>query len=48
MSITKETLVEVYKYDSIIRQIVKDITTIYKNESEGEFYLPEDINEEDY
>ena len=48
MSITKETLVEGYKYDSIIRQIVKDITTIYKNESEGEFYLPEDINDEDY
>lgn len=48
MNLTKKTIVEVYNYDSIIRQIVKDITTIYKNESEGEFYLPEDINDEDY
>jgi hypothetical protein len=48
MSFTKKTLVEGYNYDSIIRQIVKDITTIYKNESEGEFYLPEDINNENY
>jgi hypothetical protein len=48
MGLSKKTLVEGYKYDSIIRQIVKDITTIYKSESEGEFYLPEDINDEDY
>lgn len=39
---------ESYKYDSIIRQIVRDITTIYKTEDEGEFYLPEDVNEEEY
>jgi hypothetical protein len=48
MNLTKKTIVEGYNYDSIIRQIVKDIITIYKNQSEGEFYLPEDINDEDY
>lgn len=45
--ITKNILLESYKYDSLIRQIVKDIVTIYKNEGEGEYYLPEDVGNED-
>lgn len=48
LKLNKGTLMESYKYDSIIRQIVRDITTIYKSEDEGEFYLPEDVNEEEY
>lgn len=48
IELSKGILMESYKYDSIIRQIVRDITTIYKTEDEGEFYLPEDVNEEEY
>lgn len=32
------------KYDSIIRQIVRDIITIFKTNKTGEFGLPEDLN----
>ena len=31
-----------------IRTIVKDIISIFKNNDEGEFYLPEDINDEEF
>jgi hypothetical protein len=48
MEYKKKLIVERTRNYQLIRQIVKDITTIYKNESEGEFYLPEDINDEDY
>lgn len=48
MTISKKILLESYNYDSMIRQIVKDIVTIYKREEDGEFYLPEDINDEEY
>ena len=41
MTISKKILLESYNYDSMIRQIVKDIVTIYKREEDGEFYLPE-------
>lgn len=40
-----DLLNENYKYDSIIRKIVGDIISIYKKELDGEFYLPEDIDE---
>lgn len=46
--INKKMILESYRYDSLIRQIVKDIVTIYKKEDDGEFYLPEDVNEEKY
>lgn len=45
--IKKKVLMESYSYDSLIRQIVKDIVTIYKRETDGEFYLPEDLEEEE-
>lgn len=45
--IKKKVLMESYSYDSLVRQIVKDIVTIYKRESDGEFYLPEDLEEEE-
>ena len=37
---------ESYRYDSLVRQIVRDIIFMYKKESDGYFYLPYDINEE--
>ena len=33
---------------NIVRQVVRDIITIFKNETEGEFYLPTHLNQEDY
>ena len=47
MTINKKILIEGYDYDSLIRKIVRDIVTIYKNEGEGEYYLPEDLNEDE-
>jgi hypothetical protein len=47
MTINKKILIEGYDYDSLIRKIVRDIVTIYKNENEGEYYLPEDLNEDE-
>jgi len=44
---TKKVLMESYSYNSLVRQIVKDIVTIYKRENDGEFYLPEDLDEEE-
>lgn len=44
--ITKKRLVEGYKYDSLIRDIVRDVIKIFKREDEGEFYLPEDSEDE--
>lgn len=47
MMITKKSIIlERGGYDQAIRQIVKDIITVYKNEGEGEFYLPEHVDEE--
>lgn len=48
MTIKKKILIESYTYDSLIRQIVKDIVTVYKNEGDGEYYLPEDVNEDEF
>lgn len=48
MTVKKKILIESYKYDSLIRQIVKDIVTVYKNEGDGEYYLPEDVNEDEF
>jgi hypothetical protein len=42
----KIDLLESYRYDFLVRQIIKDIVQIYKKESEGEFNLPFDIDEE--
>lgn len=33
---------------NIVRQIVRDIISIFKNEEEGEFDLPTHLNQEDY
>jgi hypothetical protein len=46
--IKKKILTESYGYNSLIREIVRDIVSIYKHEKEGEFYLPEDIDENRY
>lgn len=43
----KIDLLESYRYDFLVRQIIKDIVQIYKKESEGEFNLPFDIDEEE-
>jgi len=42
--IKKEILLESQKYNSLVREIVKHIVYIFKNNSEGEFYLPYDVN----
>jgi len=42
----KITLLEKARKDSNIREIVRDIITIFKKEDEGEFYLPEEFNED--
>ena len=34
------------KYDSVVRQLVRDIITIYKKGKDGEFGLPEDLYED--
>ncbi len=33
-------------YDQVIRKIVRDIITVYKEEYDGEFYLPEHLDED--
>lgn len=43
--INKKMITESYNYDSLIRKIVKDIVTIYKSNEDGEYYLPEDLDE---
>ena len=48
MILTKQTIVESYNYDSLIRKIVKDIVTLYKEKGAGEYYLPEDIDENEF
>jgi hypothetical protein len=47
IEIKKHLILERSKNDSLIRQIVKDIITIFKKESEGEYYLPEEIREDE-
>ena len=46
METTKKILSESLKINQGIRVIVKDIITLFKTEEEGEFYLPEDINDD--
>lgn len=43
---TKKIILEKVKNASFIRKIVKDIITIFKKEDDGEFYLPEDLEDE--
>jgi len=43
----KKFILESTKNASYIRNIVKDIITIYKQESDGEFYLPDELNYEE-
>jgi hypothetical protein len=44
--INKEYLTEISKRRSIVRDLVSDIIKVYKNEEEGEFYLPEYFDED--
>lgn len=41
-----ESLITEGKYDSVVRQLVKDVLTTIKYQKEGEFTLPEDISGE--
>jgi hypothetical protein len=45
---TKKVILEKAQKASYIRQIVKDIITIYKREFDGEFYLPDDLERDEY
>ena len=40
-----DLIVEDSRRRDIIRQIIKDIITIYKSEEEGEYYLPDEVDE---
>lgn len=44
MEISKQVLLEISNRRFIIRKLVSDVVTIYKENEEGEFYLPEDID----
>ena len=44
----KKVILEKAQKASYIRQIVKDIITIYKREFDGEFYLPDDLERDEY
>jgi hypothetical protein len=49
IELKKKLILEKAEESQLIRQIVKDVITIYKMESDGTFYLPEEIsNEEEY
>ncbi len=43
-----ENLIIEGRYDSIVRELVKDIVSFYKYQREGEFLLPEDLKGEEY
>ena len=45
-TIKKSVLLEQKQYDQVVRTIVKDIITLYKLEGDGEYYLPEELNDE--
>lgn len=44
--IKKRLILEQQNMRAPVRAVVKDIVTIYKNNDEGEFYLPEELGEE--
>lgn len=44
--IKKQFILEQQNMRAPVRAVVKDIVTIYKNNDEGEFYLPEELGEE--
>jgi len=46
-SFTKKLILEKVKNASFIRKMVQDLITIYKKEDEGEFYLPEDMGDDE-
>jgi len=39
-----ESLIKEDKYDSIVRQVVRDIFMLFKNKEQGRFYLPPDVH----
>lgn len=43
---TKKIILEKVRNASSIRNIVRDIITIYKSEEDGEFYLPEELGDD--
>lgn len=45
--IKKSFILEGAKMRQEIREVVRDIIQIFKNEEEGEFYLPEEVNDEE-
>jgi hypothetical protein len=45
--VRKELLSEQGRKRDVIRKVIKDIITVFKNENEGEFYLPEYFTDRD-
>jgi hypothetical protein len=45
--VRKELLSEQGRKRDVIRKVIKDIITVFKNEEEGEFYLPEYFEDRD-
>ena len=46
ITIKKRDLLEQKQYDQPVRTIVRDIIQLYKLEGEGEYYLPEELEED--
>ena len=46
IEIKKSLILEKSEQTQLIRQIVRDIIKIYKSNDDGEFYLPEDLDDE--
>jgi hypothetical protein len=46
ITIKKRNLLEQKQYDQPVRTIVRDIIQLYKLEGEGEYYLPEELEED--
>jgi hypothetical protein len=46
ITIKKHNLLEQKQYDQPVRTIVKDIIKLYKSEGDGEYYLPEELEED--
>ena len=47
-TIKKKVILESAKLRQEIRTIVKDIIQLFKNENEGEFYLPNDLRDDEF
>ena len=43
-----EGIINENKYSNVVRQVVKDILRVFKYQKEGDYYLPEDIGDDEH